>query len=351
MTAGPVGSLSRLTDGCQTPDSALTEAFANLDAMSEHTTQRPGVVARRVSRRAVLSGALGLVATAGAGTAWALDRFVVEHAEVANASSSWTNDAATGTSAPGSVSGDTFTGANGTIGVKSVATGSGSDKVTYFVADIELTSGTAIRSAFADDTFGENTIEVPSVIAEANGAIWAINGDYYGFRQTGIVIRNGVAFRDKGARQGLALYRDGSMRLYDETATDARALVNEGVWQTLTFGPGLVDAGKVVSGIDNVEVDTNVGNHSVQGQQPRTGIGLVDTNHLVAVVADGRSSGYSRGVTMIEFAEIFAGLGAQVAYNLDGGGSSAMYFDGALVNNPLGRGTERGTSDILYVAS
>ena len=35
-------------------------------------------------------------------------------------------------------------------------------------------------------------------------------GDYYGFRDTGIVIRNGVAFRDAGARQGLAFYADGS---------------------------------------------------------------------------------------------------------------------------------------------
>jgi hypothetical protein len=26
-----------------------------------------------------------------------------------------------------------------------------------------------------------------------------------------------------------------------------------------------------------------------------------------------------------------------------------MYHDGALVNRPLGKGTERGTSDILYV--
>ncbi|HEX5334848.1 MAG TPA: phosphodiester glycosidase family protein [Propionicimonas sp.] len=44
------------------------------------------------------------------------------------------------------------------------------------------------------------------------------------------------------------------------------------------------------------------------------------------------------------------GLGAGTAYNLDGGGSSTMYFDGAVVNNPLGKGQERGTSDILYVA-
>lgn len=77
---------------------------------------------------------------------------------------------------------------------------------------------------------------------------------------------------------------------------------------------------------------------------------MIAENHFVAIVADGRSSGYSRGVTMPEFAKLFTDEGAQVAYNLDGGGSSTMYYDGALANNPLGRGQERGVSDILYVA-
>ncbi len=53
---------------------------------------------------------------------------------------------------------------------------------------------------------------------------------------------------------------------------------------------------------------------------------------------------------MSEFAKIFVDLGATVAYNLDGGGSTTMVFNGTLVNNPLGKGQERGTSDILYVA-
>jgi exopolysaccharide biosynthesis protein len=106
----------------------------------------------------------------------------------------------------------------------------------------------------------------------------------------------------------------------------------------------------VISGIDDIEIDTNVGNHSVQGQQPRTGVGVIGDNHFLFVVVDGRSSGYSRGMTMTELATTFVDLGAKVAYNLDGGGSSAMIFNNTLVNNPLGKGQERGTSDILYVA-
>ena len=135
-----------------------------------------------------------------------------------------------------------------------------------------------------------------------------------------------------------------------ETTTTADELLAAGVWNTLSFGPALLEDGEVVEGIEDVEVDTNVGNHSIQGDQPRTAVGVVDDNHLVFVVVDGRSPGYSEGVTLTELAGIMQDLGATTAYNLDGGGSSTMYFDGEVVNDPLGKGEERGTSDILYIA-
>jgi len=121
------------------------------------------------------------------------------------------------------------------------------------------------------------------------------------------------------------------------------------VWSTLSFGPALVEDGEIVAGIDDVEVDTNVGNHSIQGEQPRTAIGVVDENHLLLVVVDGRQEGYSRGATTTELAEILQDLGATTAYNIDGGGSSTLWFDGEVVNSPS-QGRERGTSDVLYVA-
>ena len=231
-----------------------------------------------------------------------------------------------------------------------MVTGTGDETVTYYVADVTLSDATVLRSAFAENSFGENIIETTSAIAADNGAVFAINGDYYGFRDTGIVIRNGVVYRDAGAREGLAFYQDGHVEVYDETTTNADELVADGVWNTLSFGPALVEDGEILDGIENVEIDTNFGNHSVQGDQPRTAVGVIDDNHLVFVVVDGRSEGYSAGVTMTELAQIMVDLGATTAYNLDGGGSSTMYFNGGLVNNPLGTGEERGTSDILYIA-
>jgi exopolysaccharide biosynthesis protein len=306
---------------------------------------------RRLSRRGFLTGGLGVLAAAGGAGAWAANRYVIDHVEVSSASAlTAANVVEAQAASDGTATATSYDSDTAQIAITTVSTGSGSDKVTYFVADIKVTDATIVRSAFADDQFGENITANPSAIAKNAGAVLAINGDYYGFRDTGIVIRNGVKFRDSGARQGLAFYADGTAKIYDETATSADELIAAGVWNTLSFGPGLVENGKVLSGIDDVEVDTNFGNHSIQGDQPRTGVGLVDANHLLWIVADGRSSGYSRGVTMTGFAQIFADRGAQVAYNIDGGGSSAMVFRGELVNNPLGKGQERGTSDILYVA-
>ncbi|PVU81987.1 exopolysaccharide biosynthesis protein [Cellulomonas sp. WB94] len=317
---------------------------------------------RPPARRALIAGVLTVALTAVGASAWALDRYVIEHVEIsdvsayeASLSATPTSDATTGSTTSSSTSDAVVTATSyesdgAAITISTVTTGTGSSTVTYYVADVVLSDATSLRSAFAQDAFGLNITENTSDIAADNGAVFAINGDYYGFRDTGIVIRDGVVYRDEGAREGLAFYRDGTVEVYDETTTTAAQLVADGVWNTLSFGPALLEGGQVVDGIDSVEVDTNVGNHSIQGAQPRTAVGVIDSNHLVFVVVDGRSPGYSAGVTMTGLAEIMQGLGATTAYNIDGGGSSTMYFDGEVVNNPLGKGQERGTSDILYIA-
>jgi exopolysaccharide biosynthesis protein len=311
----------------------------------------------------ILSGILYLLA----------DRYLIEHVEIVDvraAVAAQTISVAATPVAIGTESADTVaaspTSAAGvntstsewnyhsdttTINIRKVTTGSGRDTVTYFVADVVVKDATALQSAFAKNMFGRNIIEYTSAIAQENNAIFAINGDYYGFRNDGIVIRNGVIYRDSPVRTGLAFYKDGSVNIYDETQTTAQQLLADGVWNTLSFGPALIVDGVVQTSFKDVNVDTNFGNHSIQGNNPRTGVGWIDRNHFVFVVVDGRSNGYSRGVSLSEFAQIFKDLGCAQAYNIDGGGSSTLYFDGQVVNNPLGRNQERGTSDILFIGS
>lgn len=309
--------------------------------------------------RKTITGAITTLIISMAAVGYLLaDRYLIEHVEIETVNASLAvaaENTAVWQSTPTAV--DPTTGAmlyqsdSASIEIKKVSTGSGSDTMTYFVADVVVSNATTLSSAFAKNMFGENIVEYTSEIAQDNNAVFAINGDYYGFRSDGILIRNGVIYRDEPARVGLAFYQDGSMKIYDETQTSAQELLDAGAWNTLSFGPALIQDSVVSTNLANVEIDKNFGNRSIQRSNPRTGVGIIAPNHYVFVVVDGRSPGYSRGASLTEFAAIFAELGCTDAYNIDGGGSSTMYFMGQVVNNPLGKNKERGISDILFIGS
>lgn len=307
--------------------------------------------------RAVVCGALTGALLLGSAAYAAADRFLIPHVQYAVGDGTSSADG-TAVSAESSSENtvseitDTSYESDGTsIKISKVTAGSGTSQLVYFVADVTVKDGTQVRSAFAKNSYGTNITQTVSAMANAHEAVFAINGDYYGFRSDGIVIRNGVIYRNVPAREGLAIYQDGTMKVYNEKDTTADRLLADGAWSTLSFGPALLENGDIVDGIDSVEVDTNFGNHSIQGDQPRTGVGMISQNHFVFVVVDGRTKNYSVGVTMTGFAQIFESLGCTAAYNIDGGGSSEMWFNGGIVNYPCnGSGSERGTSDILYIA-
>ena len=213
-----------------------------------------------------------------------------------------------------------------------------------YVADVILSSAQYLKTAFANDTYGKNVTATTSAIAEDNGAILAINGDYYGVQESGYVIRNGVVYRDTpNGSDVLCIYADGTMEVVNDSEYSAEELVSKGVWQAFSFGPALVEEGTVT-----VDVDDEVG--KAKASNPRTAIGLIDSNHFVFVVSDGRTD-ESEGLSLYELAGFMESLGVKTAYNLDGGGSSTMYFNGYVVNNPTSGGSikERSVSDIVYI--
>lgn len=215
---------------------------------------------------------------------------------------------------------------------------------TVYVADVTLSSAQYLKTAFANNTYGKNVTATTSAIAQANNVILAINGDYYGVQEKGYVIRNGVVYRNtaKGV-DVLCIYADGTMEVVSDREYSAEELVAKGVWQAFSFGPALVENSSVTVG-----VNTEVG--KAMASNPRTAIGLIDKNHFVLVVSDGRTS-ESTGLSVYQLATFMQSLGVKTAYNLDGGGSSTMVFNGQLVNKPTttGRISERGVSDIVYI--
>ncbi|MCD7785864.1 MAG: phosphodiester glycosidase family protein [Oscillospiraceae bacterium] len=215
-----------------------------------------------------------------------------------------------------------------------------------YVADVVLSSAEYLQTAFAKNAYGKNVTEKTSDISERVGAILAINGDYYGAQETGYVIRNGVLYRSTGSsdNEDLVIYADGSFEIISENDVTAEGLLADGAYQVLSFGPALVQSDEI-----SVTVDEEVG--KAKTSNPRTAIGIIDDLHYVFVVADGRTD-ESAGLSLYELAEFMQGLGVETAYNLDGGGSSTMVFNGEVINNPTSSGNsikERKVSDIVYI--
>lgn len=77
-------------------------------------------------------------------------------------------------------------------------------------------------------------------------------------------------------------------------------------------------------------------------KHPRTAVGIKENGEWVFVVVDGRFQGIYGGMTMKELAQFMLDLGCKEALNLDGGGSSTMVIQGAVVNEPCGKKEEEG---------
>ncbi|MEZ4641336.1 MAG: phosphodiester glycosidase family protein [Chloroflexota bacterium] len=217
-----------------------------------------------------------------------------------------------------------------------------------YVADVVVSDIAYLKTALAENTYGRNIKETTSEIADNHNAILAINGDYYGFRNSGYVIRNGVLYRSTAASESseaLVIDADGSFEIVNESSSDAQTLYNEGALQAFSFGPGLIKDGEI-SVTSNSEVSRS------KSSNPRTAIGMIDELHYVFVVSDGRTT-QNEGLSLLELAEIMKELGCTEAYNLDGGGSSTMVFNGRVINNPTdGRSFgERKVSDIIYIGA
>ncbi len=217
----------------------------------------------------------------------------------------------------------------------------------YYVADIQLNNVAYLRTAFAKNTFGRNITQYTSTIAKNNNAILAINGDFYGYRDKGLIIRNGVLYRDKPRspidNRTLVIDKNGDFKFVTEGEVSGESLIAEGALQSFSFGPVLIENGELVDTSDQYWVAAKA--------NPRVGIAQLGPLHYLFVVVDGRTE-TSDGMTLPQLAQIFKDRGAITAYNLDGGGSATMWYNGKVINRPTTDGSsfgERGVSDIVYI--
>ena len=221
------------------------------------------------------------------------------------------------------------------------------DGMTYFVCDIQLTDVSQLRTAFAGDSFTSGIYEAVSDIAGRYSPVLAINADFCRYHRNGVIIRNGEVLRRQNITKHHLLIVDENGDLSAQTDRSgkqglvANRLEQANTWQTFEFGPVLVENGEAATLPGSFYVNCHDGYY-----EPRTAIGQIGPLHYIVIVVDGRRDGYSTGASIPQLQQLFLDEGAQFAFNLDGGGSTTLYFLGEVINMPSG-GKERSVSDVL----
>ena len=205
-----------------------------------------------------------------------------------------------------------------------------------YVADIYVASVQNLQAGFPHK--GETA--AADTIARENGAVIAVNGDFFLNINRGILVRNGTALQlEEGTSDICVIYEDGTMRTYSPGEYRKDSILEQSPWQVWSFGPALLDE----DGKPREEFNTS---RNISGRNPRTAIGFFEPGHYCLVVIDGRLQGDSNGASLRALAAFMSDVGCKAAYNLDGGDSSAMVFCGETVSKPSGA---RAISDIVMI--
>lgn len=211
--------------------------------------------------------------------------------------------------------------------------------LAFYVADIYIKDIISLKTVFAEDTFSRGLRESVVSMNKRVGGIIAINGDFYGCRADGFVMRNGELYRKdtRTKRDVGVLYWDGTMETFSPSKFDIDDAIAKGACQIWNFGPRLLD--------ENGEAMTKF-NSDVWGLNPRTALGYYEPGHYCFVVVDGRTD-KSKGMELKDLSKLMHSLGCVRAYNMDGGNTSVMVVGGKAVNNQSGKG--RITSDAIVI--
>lgn len=219
-----------------------------------------------------------------------------------------------------------------------------------YVADVYMRDPSSLRRGFAGGGWGEAADSVART-AEKNEAILAITGDSSQYFISGLIVGNGVVYRNtlNKKRDLCLILKNGEMRTLQsgQISRETIGAMLDSVEHTLLFGPALLgEKGEALEAFPE---------SNVRRANPRSAIGYYEPGHYCLVQVDGRGT-YSvmsekiarnRGMTLAELAAFMEGLGCTAAYNLDGGQSAAMYFNGEIISTPAGGG--RGVGDVVMI--
>lgn len=219
--------------------------------------------------------------------------------------------------------------------------------LVYYVTDIYVSDLKYFRTASANgegDGSFDGGLATGAALSTRVNAIAAICGDHYYGRREGLVVRNGVLYRDTHFEDVCVLYTDGRMETLTDDELDIEAVKAANPWQVWSFGPGLLDA----EGHAKSFADRQSNALGIFPKNPRCAIGYYEPGHYCLVEIEGNRAGCfigSWGLDLNEMGVLFEKLGCKSAYNFDGGRSAALCWMGEQISVNYGRTI----SDIVYV--
>lgn len=215
---------------------------------------------------------------------------------------------------------------------------------TCLAAWIQVASPTQLRTELNKPYPSKSTAKA-SVIAKRVNAVLAINGDYFVYHNQGFIVRNGEVLREKFNEDYDTLIIDdkGDFTIIPSTTEEEIRAFTGNIAQAFTFGPGLV-----IDGVKTTEFPLKANTPNKETQ--RIAIAQMGPLSYLVVTTEGPENPGSTGLTLPEFAQVLYDLGAQNAYNLDGGSSSSLILNNKKINS-LSTGKIRAVGDILYFIS
>ncbi len=210
------------------------------------------------------------------------------------------------------------------------------------LAYVTVSDPSQIRTAMAG-RYGSTRVATPTVLAKRSNAVLAVNGDFFNYRNTGYLVRQGELLRDRpDPKFDLLIIDDqGDFTVIQDPDEEKVAAFPGKIINSFNFGPALILKGEKMLPVKYFDGGT------IRKTQRLAACQTGPLSYLF--VATGGPEMYNcKGPTVEELVEFLGDLGGiETAYNLDGGSSSAVVLHGEKLNTYK----MRQLCDIIYFST
>lgn len=218
----------------------------------------------------------------------------------------------------------------------------------YTFCEVKIAHATQFRRYLSGGKYSSGVLHTTTEMAESVNAVVAASGDYYGYRGIGLVVNNGLVYRDKGQNlDSCGIDENGDLvfvkrgQITDQEGAE-KFVEENNIRFSLSFGPVMIENGEYC-------VPYNYVTGEINDEFAREALCQLDTLHYAVVTAnyEGR---YGQVPNVRTFTKNLMSMGIKTAYGLDGGQTATIVMNNKMMNT-VSYGAQRNISDIIYFAT